>query len=254
MTKPLTARNVSVFLRQKPIVQHIDWHAERGKINAIIGPNGAGKSTFLKAIMGILPHQGQTHLEGKPIAEYPRTERARRLAWVPQRSAMQLSIRVSNLVAQGRFPHLGPSGKLRAHDKEVIEQALRDVQCHHLLHRRWNTLSGGERRRVMIARGLATGAKILLLDEPTASLDIEHALRLMELLHRLAAQNYTLVPVLHDLDLTRRYADNILVLHRGKTAAYGPAQDVLTAELVSDVYRVQMTPNASTRYTLQEDA
>lgn len=254
MTKPLQTHHVSVHLRNKAIVRDITWHAERGKINAIVGPNGAGKSTFLKAVMGILPHQGQTRLDGQPRDSYPRKERARRLAWVPQRSDMQLSVRVASLVAQGRFPHLGPSGKLSTHDKEVIEQALCDVQCQHLIHRRWNTLSGGERRRVMIARGLATGAKILLLDEPTASLDIEHALRLMELLRRLAAQDYTLVPVLHDLNLTQRYADNILVLNQGAAAAYGPAHSVLDAELIAKVYHVNMTAKASTQYSLREEA
>jgi len=251
MTKPLQAINVSVSLHQKTIVHDVHWHANSGQINAIIGPNGAGKSTFLKALMGILPHQGRTLVYGQAIEAFDSKTRARKIAWVPQRSALQLSIRVSSLVAQGRFPHLGPSGKLSANDQEIILQSLRDVQCEHLLHRSWNTLSGGERRRVMIARGLATGAKILLLDEPTASLDIEHALRLMELMRNLAKQEYTIIPVLHDLDLTQRYADNILMLHQGKVAAYGEAHTVLTPERVGSVYHVDMTPNAATKYTLK---
>lgn len=251
MNNPLQAQNVSVYRHEKSIIQQVDWSAKEGQINAIIGPNGAGKSTFLKALMGILPHDGVTLLHGQPLLSYARKERARQLAWVPQRSSLQLSVQVASLVAQGRFPHLGPSGKLSAHDKDIIVQALKDVQCEHLIYRNWNTLSGGERRRVMIARGLATGAKILLLDEPTASLDIEHALRLMELMRTLAHQNYTLVPVLHDLELTQRYAHNILVLHQGTAAAYGDAHKVLTPELVGRVYHVDMTSNAATKYSLR---
>lgn len=251
MDSPLQAIDVSVFLRGRPIVKNIDWRADEGRVNAVIGPNGAGKSTFLKAIMGIAPHRGNILLRGQPTTQYGRKERARTLAWVPQRSALQLSIRVADLVAQGRFPHLGPSGKLSKTDEEIVVQALHDVQCAHLIHRLWNTLSGGERRRVMIARGLATGAKILLLDEPTASLDIEHALRLMELMRSLADQGYTIVPVLHDLELTRRYADTIVVLHNGEIAAYGAPDAVLTDEIVGRVYHVDMTTNAATHYTLR---
>lgn len=251
MVNPLETRNLSVFLRNQPIIEDIDWRAERGQINAIIGPNGAGKSTLLKAIMGIVEFRGAALLEGKPASDYERKERARRLAWVPQRSELQLSISVENLVAQGRFPHLGASGKLSSHDRDCIRKALHDVSCEHLAQRKWTTLSGGEQRRTMIARGLATGAKALLLDEPTASLDIEHALRLMELLRTLADQGYTIVQVLHDLNLTRRYADNVLLLDQGKRVAYGRTNEVLTKQLIGSVYHVDMIDNAAMEYTLR---
>lgn len=251
MVNPLETRDLSVFLRNKPIIQDINWRAERGQINAIIGPNGAGKSTLLKAVMGIIEFRGASLLEGKPASTYERKERARRLAWVPQRSALQLSITVENLVAQGRFPHLGVSGQLSTHDRGCIRQALDDVNCAHLAQRKWTTLSGGERRRTMIARGLATGAKVLLLDEPTASLDIEHALRLMELMRHLADQGYTIVQVLHDLNITRRYADNVLLLDQGQRVAYGKTDDVLTKELIGGVYNVDMIENAAMEYTLR---
>lgn len=251
MVNPLQTHDLSVFLRNDPIIQDIEWHATRGQINAIIGPNGAGKSTLLKAIMGIVAFRGAVLLEGKPASAYERKTRARQLAWVPQRSELQLSISVENLVAQGRFPHLGVSGKLSNDDRECIRHALQDVNCEHLAQRKWTTLSGGERRRTMIARGLATGAKVLLLDEPTASLDIEHALRLMKLMRSLADQGYTIVQVLHDLNLTRRYADNVLLLDQGKRVAYGPTNDVLTKDLIGGVYNVDMLYNSAMEYTLR---
>lgn len=250
MTKSLHIQNLSVSVHNKVLLQSVDWCAEQGKINVIIGPNGAGKSTLIKAIAGIVPFEGEVLLHEEPIQKLGRLERAKHLAWVPQSTQVQLPLTVETLVAQGRFPHLGPSGRLSQRDHEVIDRALHDVQCAHLRKRRWTTLSGGEQRRTLIARALATEAKILLLDEPTASLDIEHALRLMELMRSLATQQYTLIPVLHDLNLSRQYADNLLILDQGKAVVHGLPDHVLQEVYIRDVYGVSIQDQAAMRFAL----
>lgn len=253
MDNPLQVKALSVTIHGKPIVRDVTWHAQRGKVSAILGPNGAGKSTFLKAIAGLLPHTGSAALEGKPIDQHARAERARRMAWVPQESNLHLPLRVRELVAQGRFAHLGPLGRLVEEDHAIVAQALEDVACTHLATRSWNTLSGGERRRVMIARGLCTGANVLLLDEPTASLDIEHALRVMLLMRSLADRGYTVVPVLHDLDLAARYADHVMIMNQGRAAFQGAPAEVLTAENLRAVYHVTMAPQGAMAFQLPSE-
>lgn len=254
MANPIDIQKVRVRLQKKTLIEGVTWSAKRGQINAIIGPNGAGKSTLLKAIAGLIPHDGHVQVEGKNLSNYTLDERARSMAWVPQDSMMQLPLTVEELVAQGRFAHLGPIGRLAKADHDVIHGALSDVNCLHLKQRTWSTLSGGEKRRVMIARGLATGSNILLLDEPIASLDIEHALRVMELMRALADKGYTLVPVLHDLELAARYADNILLMNDGRVFAYGAANEVLSADNVRHVYRVDMQHEHGLRFQLGDHA
>lgn len=254
MVDPLQVRALSVELQGKIIVHDVDWSAKKGQINAILGPNGAGKSTLLRAVAGLTPHRGEVQLDGRPLARFSRLERATRMAWVPQHSQLNLPLTVVELVSQGRFAHMGPSGRPRDADREKIEEALQDVHCAHLAHRSWSTLSGGERRRVMIARSLATEAKILLLDEPIASLDIEHALRVMGLLRDLASRGYTLVPVLHDLDLAHRFADNVALLNGGRIDSYGLATEVIRPDTVERVYGVTMRPEGALRFDLRGDA
>lgn len=254
MVKPLEATSLSVTIQGKAIVRELTWAAQRGKINAILGPNGAGKSTFLKALAGLLPFDGHAFIEGQPLAGRSRDALAQEMAWVPQESGLQLSLPVRALVSQGRFAHLGALGRLSATDHDHIDQALEDVTCTHLAHRDWMTLSGGERRRVMIARALCTGAKILLLDEPTASLDIEHALRVMTLMQDLAQRGYTLVPVLHDLALSARFADHVLLIQQGRSAYQGTPDEVLQPAHILDVYGVHMRSHGGMSFQLPEES
>lgn len=254
MDNTLRLENVAVTIRNKTLLHPTTWTAHPGQISAILGPNGAGKSTLLKAAAGILPHTGRILIGETSTAELPREALARRLAWVPQESTLRTPMTVRDLVAQGRFAHLGPLGRLTKNDHAAVDAALEAVSVGHLAHRNWMFLSGGERRRVMVARGLATGARTLMLDEPTASLDIEHALRMMDLMKQLALDGFTVVSVLHDLDLAAQYAQHLLIVRGGHPAYAGSPEDVLTADTIADVYRVDILPNAGPRFALRGDA
>lgn len=252
MDNTLRLTNVSVTLGASLIVHPTSWTAHPGKLSVIVGPNGAGKSTLLKAAAGIVPCSGTVHIGTDATASLPRQALARRLAWVPQESTLRTPMTARELVAQGRFAHLGPLGRLQRADHAAVDEAMESVSVTHLMHRNWMSLSGGERRRVMVARGLVTGARTLMLDEPTASLDIEHALRMMDLMKQLADRGFTVVTVLHDLDLAAQYADHVLILRDGRADYAGSPDEVLTHTTIADVYNVDLHVGAGPRFSLRD--
>lgn len=249
----LRVRGLTVESPRRRILDDVDLHAQPGRFTALIGPNGAGKSTLLRAIIGTAPHRGSITLDDHPLASWSRLERAQRIAWVPQESQLRSPLRVLDIVAQGRFAHTTFGSNLRSHDHDAIERAFDATSLSALAERDWMTLSGGEKRRTLIARALATEATTLLLDEPTASLDIQHALRTMELLRGLAHQGYTIVSALHDLDQVLTFCDDALLLHEGRCVASGSPQSVLSDENVTAVYGVIMERAPSLRFRLGED-
>ncbi|UUX95821.1 ABC transporter ATP-binding protein [Aquabacterium sp. J223] len=200
---------------------------------ALVGPNGAGKSTLLRALAGLLPPQaGTVMLDGRPLAQWPAAERARRLAWLAQAGETSGELSVRETVALGRLPHTGLLGDLGPDDTVAVDDALAATACSASAQRPLAALSGGERQRVLIARALATGAPTLLLDEPTTHLDPVHQVAIAGLLRRLAAR-HSVVTVLHDLNLALR-ADRLLVLRDGRLLAHGRADDpALHAALVA---------------------
>ncbi|MDQ7849421.1 MAG: (d)CMP kinase [Armatimonadota bacterium] len=208
-----------------------------GEFIGVIGPNGAGKTTLLRAVAGTLPPSaGAVLVEGREAAALPPRERARLLATVPQVEGPPAGFTVEEAVLMGRTPHLRRLGPVSAHDRERAAAAMHRVRIAHLAGRFVETLSGGERQRVLIARALAQDARILLMDEPTAHLDIAVQLEIMDLLAELNQGGLTLVAALHDLNLAAMYCRTLVLLDRGRIVAAGPPQRVLSAEVLQRVY------------------
>jgi cobalamin transport system ATP-binding protein len=224
---------VSVSLGGKVVVRDVHLEVERGEWVALIGPNGAGKTTLLRAIAGLVRHDGAIALEGSPVAGLSRRERARRVAVVPQEPEIPPWLTVSEYVLLGRTPHLGPLACEGVHDGDAAARALVELDLYDLRDRTLGTLSGGERQRVVVARALAQEAAIVLLDEPTAALDIGHQQQALEVLDALrVAGGLTLVAAMHDLTLAAQYADRVVLLDEGSVVADGSPESVLTEEIL----------------------
>ncbi|ATH97406.1 MULTISPECIES: ABC transporter ATP-binding protein [Dermabacter] len=220
------------------IVDGVDITIARGSYTAIIGPNACGKSTLLRTIARVLPAlDGAILLDGDDIHRLPPKQLATRLGLLPQTSLAPDGIRVADLVARGRYPHQGMFDRWSAEDEAAVTAALEATGTADLSGRLVDELSGGQRQRVWVAMALAQQTPVLLLDEPTTFLDISHQYGLLELFETLRSElRRTIVVVLHDLNQAARYADHLIVMKDGTVVASGEPAQVLTAELVEDVY------------------
>ena len=228
---------VTVELGGRAVVDDVSATVERGEWVALIGPNGAGKTTLLRAIAGLLRHDGRVSLFGRDAAALDRRERARLLAVVPQTPETPPWLTVAEYVLMGRTPHLGPLAREGAADRDAAWNALDRLELEELAEWPLGTLSGGERQRAVVARALAQEASIVLLDEPTAALDIGHQQQALELLDGLRdRQGLTLVAAMHDLTLAAQYADRVLLLSRGRIVADGTPGEVLTEDALREHY------------------
>ena len=219
----LEAQGLVVELGRRAVLRGVSA-AMRPGWTAIVGPNGAGKSTLLRSLAGLVePVRGDVRLDGRRLGDWPRRERAQRLAWLAQAGPASGELTARETVALGRLPHQGLLGDSTRADEAAVDAAMHATGCTAWATRRLSALSGGERQRVLLARALATGAPVLLLDEPTAHLDPPHQVALVKLLRRLAA-THTVVTVLHELTLALR-ADRLLVLREGAVQADGPSAE-----------------------------
>jgi len=233
----LRADDVTLGYTGDPVVEHLDFVVPQGEFTVIIGPNGCGKSTLLRGLGRTLdPQAGQVLLDDKPLRKYPAKEAARRIAMLPQTPVTPQALTVADLVARGRFPHQTLLRQWTVDDDRAVEQALTEVGMLDHAQRFVDELSGGQRQRVWIALTLAQGTPIVLLDEPTTFLDIAHQIDVLDLCSRLHRRGYTLVAVLHDLHLAARYATQVVAMRRGRIVAAGHPGEVITAELVREVY------------------
>jgi len=220
-----------------PAVAGVDLRVGPGELVAVVGPNGAGKSTLLGLLSGWLrPAAGSVELEGRPLARWPARDRARRLALLPQDAAPLYDLTVREVVAMGRHPHRGAWAPLDARDRRVIAAVLAATDTSDLRDRPFATLSGGERQRVLLASVLAQEPAVLLLDEPTASLDLHHGVEVFRHLARAAREGTGILAVTHDLNLAALFADRILLMDRGRAVREGPPGEVLTAATLRPVY------------------
>ncbi len=230
-------REVTVVLGGRPVVDRIDATVAEGEWLALIGPNGAGKTTLLRAIARLVPFTGSIALGGRSIEQMRRVELSRLVAVVPQEPSTPPWMTVGEYVLLGRTPHLGPLAKEGRRDREAAARALSRLDLLGFEERRLGTLSGGEKQRVVVARALAQEARIVLLDEPTAALDIGHQQQALNLLDVLRAESgLTLVAAMHDLTLAAQYADRMVLLDGGNVAAEGVPRDVLTESLIASHY------------------
>ena len=218
-------------------VDSVTLDVPAGACTAVLGPNGSGKSTLLRLLLGTLaPAAGEVELDGRPVARWERPEIARAVGVVPQGEEAAFPMSVRELVAMGRYPHLGPWRREGDADRRAVENAMRRCDVLGLAHRPVSTLSGGERQRARVARALAQEPAALALDEPTAALDVSHEMAIFELLRELGRVGTTVLLVTHNLNLAARYADRLVLLDRGAVAAAGAPAEVLTRETVERVY------------------
>jgi iron complex transport system ATP-binding protein len=230
-------RDVTVTLGGKQVVDGVDATVSDGAWLAVIGPNGAGKTTLLRAIARLVPFAGSIALDGRLSAELSRSELSVLVAVVPQAPHTPPWMTVAEYVLLGRTPHLGPLARESARDREIAARSLARLDLLELHDRRLETLSGGERQRAVVARALAQEARIVLLDEPTAALDIGHQQQALELLDTLRVESgLTLVSAMHDLTLAAQYADRMLLLDAGRVVADGSPVDVLTEAAIAHHY------------------
>jgi iron complex transport system ATP-binding protein len=223
------------------IIDGVDAEVAGGEWVTLIGPNGAGKSTLLRALAGLVPYTGSAQVGGDEVAGLARRELARRLAFVPQTPLLPPAMRVSEYVLLGRTPHLGAFGYEGLHDREAAQHALERLDLEGLAGRPLHTLSGGEQQRVVLARALAQESSLLVLDEPTTSLDIGRQQQVLELVAALREQgSLTVLTAMHDLTLAAQYADRLLLLSSGRLVASGPPEEIATEALVAEHYRAEV--------------
>ena len=244
----LQAYNVTVIVRGKSLVDDATVDCASGEVVGVIGPNGAGKSTLLKTMAGITrPTRGQITLHGRPVASMSSASRSRYIAYAPQSAAVHPFTAI-DMVLMGRYPYLRRFQLEDSEDRDAARAALADTDTLEFADRKVDTLSGGERQRVMLARVLAQETDVILADEPVASLDIKHQLLTLALLRERARKHQVaVVVVMHDLNLAATYCDKLVAMHEAKTIATGTPAEVLTTDLIRQVFQVEA------RVTVSED-
>ena len=244
----LRLEHAGVRIEEQWLVRDVSIEVAPGCLTAVVGPNGSGKSTVLRLLAGLWkPVEGRVTLDGEAIAGLRRRAFARRVTFVPQNPRIDVPFTVRDLVDMGRHPHLGRFDAPGRRDREAVEAAMTRVDVVQLADRRVNELSGGEFQRVVIARSLATEADVLVLDEPTASLDPDHALAMYELLKDLSSEGKAVALALHDLNAAHRWADNAVLLEGGRLQACGSAAEVLASERLGPVFDVEIERQCSPR-------
>lgn len=245
----LEAREIIVRYGEREALTGVSLLASPGGVIAIIGPNGAGKSTLMRALNGaIRPASGEVLLDGKPLKIYSRRAVSRRIAVVAQEAELRFPVTVMEFVLGGRYAwsNTGTWGWETAEDVELARDALVETRMESFSERLMNELSGGERQRAVLARALATEASVLLLDEPTANLDLAHQAYILTLVRsRCDSRNVSAVVVTHDVNLASEFADSVLLIKNGKALASGAPREVLTEERLRELFEIEVLVDAN---------
>lgn len=233
----ITAENITWKVGNKVIVNDVSLNIARGETVGLLGPNACGKSSLLRVLAGLRrPDAGCVKLDGQNIARMPKKQLARRVAFVEQHGMTDANMRVRDVVKLGRIPHHSPFSNWSAQDDETVTSALQRVDMLDRSEQGWLSLSGGERQRVHIARALAQSPTEILLDEPTNHLDIHHQIQLMHLISELPV---TSIVAIHDLNHAAMFCDSLIVMQKGQIIATGTPQEILSEELLWEVFRVK---------------
>ena len=236
----LQADNVSFRVEAKALLDRVELKADHAQLVGLIGPNGAGKSTFLRAIAGVLsPQEGEVRLEGVDLKSKSSREVAATLALVPQIAPYTHGFTARELVLMGRYPHLSRFQIEGEADEQIARDAMQLTETEEFAERTLDTLSGGERQRVFVSRALAQQPRVLLLDEPTANLDVLHKLRVLDLVRRLVDEGLTAVAAIHDLSMAARYCDRLILLSDGRVLAEGSPEAVLVPDIIESAFGVR---------------
>jgi iron complex transport system ATP-binding protein len=253
----LEAVGLSAAYGRTTVLADVRLTVEPGGWLAVIGPNGSGKSTLLRCVLGLHPHEGLVRLDGVPTGGMPRRQRARQIAYAPQLPVLPEGVSTRDYVMLGRTPHRALLSAPRAVDRRVVADVMERLEIGGLADRPLRTLSGGEQQRAVLARALAQQPRVLLLDEPTSSLDLGHAQQVLDLVDGLRRQDgLTVLSTLHDLTLAGQYADRLALLSAGRVVAEGGPADVLTAAALQTYYgaraRVVEGPNGPAVFPVRE--
>jgi len=239
--KALKVQNISFSYDTTDIIKNVTFSSEKGEFLGIIGPNGAGKSTMLRILCGILePQRGNVFILNENIKDINQKSRAQKISFVPQETHFALNFLVEDVVLLGRYPYLSAFQRERKEDTEAVEHALAYANVMEFRKRPINSLSSGERQRVVLARALAQQPKILLLDEPTSHLDLHHQYAIMQLLKKLNAEGLSVVTVNHDLNLASLYCQRLLLMYEGTIYSEGTPQSLINNENLKHVYKTDV--------------
>ena len=228
----------SFSYNDRPVLDRIDLRVEKGQMVALSGPNGSGKTTLIKLACGVLhPNKGEVYLDGANVSQMKRRQVAQQIAVVPQQFFTPFAFTVREVVLLGRTPFLKAFSDERQTDRQAVERAMDQVGIQDLKDRYFNEVSGGERQKAILAMALAQEPQALLLDEPTAHLDINHQVEILEMVRTLnRSHGLTVVGAIHDLNMAALYFDRAILLKDGRVFADGPPSEVLTEETIRDVF------------------
>ena len=242
MENIIEIKNITIKYGDYEVLRDISFGIKKGEFTSIIGPNGAGKSTVLKAIMkNIDIASGDISIKGKSIKDITHKEKACIIGFVPQEFNISFDFTVYDIVAMGRNPYLVKFKKSKYDDKKIIEESMQKTNTYEFKDKYFNSLSGGEKQRVIIARALAQQPEILILDEATSSLDIHHQLDILELIHSLNREDgLTVLTIMHDLNLASRFSDEIVLLSKNGIVKHGKPNEVIDEQVLKSVYDMDM--------------
>jgi len=232
-----------------PVIDGLNLTIDGGGVTAILGPNGSGKSTLLKLLLGLLhPRYGNIRLRGQELGNIPRRDLARQVAYVPQVHREAFGYSVFDIVLMGRMPHISFLSRYGQIDRRIVREALHKLEIAHLAQRPYTQISGGERQLTLIARALAQGADIFIMDEPTNSLDYGNQMRLLERVNKLAAGGFTFLFTTHHPDHALAIADRVVMMKAGRIVRDGATSETITPETLADLYGF-----SSSLFSLKED-
>ena len=238
--RAISAQNLTYEIEGNTLLDGVNLEADRGQLVGLIGPNGAGKTTLLRTISGILRYRrGSVRLDGSDLRSLSPRDVAATLALVPQIAPYTYGFTSIELVLMGRYPHLGRFQIEGREDDRIARDAMRLTETEQFADRTLDTLSGGERQRVFVARALAQQPRILLMDEPTANLDVLHQLKVLDLVRQLVDDGLTAIAAIHDLNMAARYCDKLVLLSDGQVLAEGSPSKVLTPETIESAFGVK---------------
>ncbi|MDO5843787.1 MAG: ABC transporter ATP-binding protein [Methanocorpusculum sp.] len=240
MTTELSAENLSVSYGDHLVFENLSLAVEQGGFIGILGPNGCGKTTFLRTLSRVLtPDSGTVFIENVDIKEFNVKALARTIGCVSQETSVSFNFTVKDIVMMGRHPHIGRLSPLSEEDLKIVDEAMKTTNVSNLADRFITEISGGERQRVLIARSIAQQPKILLLDEPTSHLDINHQIDILSMIQALTPK-ITVIGVFHDLNLASHFCDKIVLMEKGKIIKVGTPSEVLTTELIKKSFSIKM--------------